>query len=131
MLVCDLDPRRMVSVRWDGRVAPCVPLNMPVEGPVSRVTGSVSMHVEPPVFGWLDRQPLREILDGEARRRFIAPFEQRMAADAHYREWGLLASGWGVVALADLDRVYGELEASLAANPFPPACAGCPKADGW
>jgi hypothetical protein len=54
-----------------------------------------------------------------------------MAADAHYREWGLLPSGWGVVGVADLDRAWAELERGLAASPFPPACAACPKAAGW
>jgi hypothetical protein len=53
-----------------------------------------------------------------------------MAADAHYREWGLTASGWGVVGLADLDRAYAGLERALAESPFPPACAACPKAAG-
>lgn len=131
MLVCDLDPRRSLSVRWDGRVAPCVSLNLPIRGPVPRATGAGVIEVEPPVLGWLSRESLRDILEGEAYGSFVDPFHRRMVADARYREWGLLASGWGVVALNDLDRVYGELEASLQASPFPDACSGCPKAHGW
>ncbi|MCG6926622.1 MAG: SPASM domain-containing protein, partial [Acidobacteria bacterium] len=131
MLVCDLDPRRVLSVRCDGRVAPCVPLNLPIAGPVPRATEGGLLEVEAPCLGHLADSSLREILDGEAYQGFVAPFEKRMAADARCREWGLLSSGWGVVALADLDRAYAKLESSLADNPFPGACAGCPKVHGW
>jgi MoaA/NifB/PqqE/SkfB family radical SAM enzyme len=130
-LVCDLDPRRILSVRWDGRVAPCVHLNLPVDGPLTRWTAEGRLELEPPVLGRLGEASLAEILAGDRYRGFAAPFERRMAADAHYREWGLLASGWGVVGVADLDRAWAELERGLAASPFPPACAACPKAAGW
>ena len=130
-LVCDLDPRRILSVRWDGRVAPCVHLNLPVDGPVTRWTADGPLELEPPVLGRLGEASLAEILAGERYRGFVAPFERRVAADAHYREWGLLPSGWGVVGVADLDRAWAELERGLAASPFPPACTGCPKASGW
>ena len=131
MLTCALDPRRVVSVRSDGQVAPCVMLNLPAAGRVPRCTVDGGFEVEAPVLGHLDSASLADVLDGDAYRSFVRPFERRMAADAHYREWGLTASGWGVVGLADLDRAYGELERSLADNPFPSACAGCPKKDGW
>jgi hypothetical protein len=87
--------------------------------------------VKTPTLGYLAASSLREILDSDAYRSFGAPFEKRLAADARFRKEGLLASGWGVVALADLDRAYAELESSLADTPFPAACARCPKADGW
>jgi MoaA/NifB/PqqE/SkfB family radical SAM enzyme len=131
MLVCDLDPRRILSVRWDGRVAPCVALNLPIEGPVPRAAEAGFIEVETPTLGYLAASSLREILDNDAYRSFVAPFEKRRAADARFRKEGLLASGWGVVALADLDRAYAELESSLADTPFPAACARCPKAEGW
>jgi MoaA/NifB/PqqE/SkfB family radical SAM enzyme len=131
MLVCDLDPRRILSVGWDGRVAPCVALNLPVEGPVPRATETGLVQVETPSLGHLAASSLCEILASDAYRSFVAPFEKRVAADARCREWGLLASGWGVVALADLDRMHAELESALAANPFPEACTGCPGVDGW
>ncbi len=130
-LVCDLDPRRILSVRWDGRVAPCVHLNLPIGGPVTRWTADGPLELEPPVLGRLGEARLAEILAGDRYRGFVAPFARRMAADAHYREWGLLPSGWGVVGVADLDRAWAELERALAASPFPTACAGCPKAAGW
>jgi len=75
--------------------------------------------------------PLSDILAGVARREFTAPLYRRCEADGRYREWGLVGSGWGVVALADLDREYGKLEQELMAHPFPPACRGCPKTEGW
>ncbi len=131
MLTCDLDPRRMASVRWDGVVAPCVHLNLPITGAIPRATVEGPIEIQPPVLGHLDHGSIGEILDGEARREFTAPLHARCAADQHYREWGLVASGWGVVGIADLDRAYGKLEDSLAQNPFPAACRGCPKTSGW
>jgi hypothetical protein len=74
---------------------------------------------------------LSEILDGRVRREFTAPLHARCGADEHYREWGLVASGWGIVGIADLDRAYEEMERELAQNPFPDACRGCPKTRGW
>ena len=131
MLTCALDPRSMVSLRWDGAVAPCVHLNLPISGPIPRVTQAGAGEVPPSPYGHLDDAPLSEILVGAARREFSAPLHRRCDADGRYREWGLLPSGWGVVALADLDRAYGELERDLEENPFPPQCRGCPKAVGW
>ena len=131
MLTCDLDPRRMISIRWDGRVAPCVMLNLPVDGPVPRVATGEAREVDAPVSGHLGEQRLSEILAGEGWNEWVEPFRQRMAADEDYRQWGLQASGWGVVGVRDLDRAWHKLERSLAANPFPRSCAGCPKADGW
>jgi MoaA/NifB/PqqE/SkfB family radical SAM enzyme len=131
MLTCDLDPTRITSVRWDGRVAPCVMLNLPVDGPLPRCTRGRCIEIEPPVLGHLQESTFGEILDAEPYRSFTAPFRARLAADAHYREWGLLPSGWGVVGIADLERAWGELERGLAGAPFPGACAGCPKAEGW
>jgi MoaA/NifB/PqqE/SkfB family radical SAM enzyme len=130
-LVCDLDPRRILSVRWDGRVAPCVHLNLPIDGRIARWTADGPLELEPPVLGRLGEAGLADILAGDAYREFVAPFERRMAADAHYRQWGLLPSGWGVVGVADLDRAWAELERGLAASPFPRACGGCPKVVGW
>jgi MoaA/NifB/PqqE/SkfB family radical SAM enzyme len=131
MLTCALDPRNMASIRWDGAVAPCVHLNLPISDSIPRMTSMGPVKMAPYRYGHLNDAPLSEILGGEARREFTAPFYRRCEADDRYREWGLLASGWGVVALADLDRAYDRLEGELAANPFPSSCRGCPKTEGW
>jgi MoaA/NifB/PqqE/SkfB family radical SAM enzyme len=131
MLTCALDPRRMASIRWDGVVAACVHLNLPIPDPIPRMTAMGPIRIRRQAFGHLDDAPLSEILSGEARREFTAPIYRRCEADDRYREWGLVGSGWGVVALADLDQAYEKLEQELAQNPFPPECRGCPKARGW
>jgi MoaA/NifB/PqqE/SkfB family radical SAM enzyme len=131
MLTCALDPRHMASVRWDGVVAPCIHLNLPISGSIPRMTSMGPVKIAPYRYGHLNDALLSEILGVAARREFTAPFYSRCEADDRYREWGLLASGWGVVALADLDRAYDKLEGELAAHPFPPSCRGCPKTEGW
>jgi MoaA/NifB/PqqE/SkfB family radical SAM enzyme len=131
MLTCALDPRRMASVRWDGVVAPCVQLSLPISGSIPRMTALGAIEISPYRYGHLDDMTLSEILTGEARSEFVAPLHRRFESDSRYREWGLMASSWGVVALADLDRAYAEFERELDENPFPPACRGCPKTEGW
>jgi MoaA/NifB/PqqE/SkfB family radical SAM enzyme len=131
MLACALDPRTILSVRWDGRMAPCVQLNLPIDGPIPRWTEHGTEQVDPPVLGYLDESTLPEVLAGPAFREFIAPLEKRYEADRRFRDCGLVASGWGVVGIRDLDQAYDELERRLAETPFPPACRGCPKVHGW
>jgi MoaA/NifB/PqqE/SkfB family radical SAM enzyme len=131
MLTCALDPRHMASVRWDGLVAPCVHLNLPVPGPIPRATETGVVEVPPYSYGHLDDAPLPEILNGVARQEFVAPLTRRCEADESFRERGLPASSWGAVALSDLDRAYDGLERELEQNPFPAACSGCPKVEGW
>lgn len=131
MLTCALDPRVMASVRWDGVVAPCVQLNLPISGPTPRMTENGIVEIPPYPYGHLDAAPLPVILAGAARQEFNAPLHRRCNANRRLLESVMMASGWGAVALADLDRSYGELERELAENPFPRPCYGCPKTEGW
>ena len=131
MLTCALDPRIMASVRWDGVVAPCIQLNLPISGPIPRMTEAGVTEIPSYLYGHLDDARFSEILAGAARREFTESLHRRCDADGRFRDRGLSAPGWGSVALADLDRDYGELERTLEANPFPRACRGCPKIEGW
>ena len=54
-----------------------------------------------------------------------------LAADCWFRDRSLVASGWGVVAVRELDAAFEVLEERLAETPLPAACRGCAKADGW
>jgi len=131
MLICALDPRVMANVRWDGVVSPCVHLSLPISGSIPRMTEKGEVEIPPQRFGHLDDASLSKILNGEACRSFAVPFERRCEADLRFREWGLVAPGWGIVALANIDRAYGELEQAFADHPFPAPCDGCFKAEGW
>jgi MoaA/NifB/PqqE/SkfB family radical SAM enzyme len=131
MLTCDLDPRFVVSVRWDGRVAPCVHLNLPVDGPIPRVTDRGGTTIEPFSFGCLSNGSLSEVLDGDAYRRFTEPLRMRCEADRRFRMRSSAGSSWGSVAIRALDAADRELERTLADNPFPSSCRGCHKVVGW
>lgn len=61
----------------------------------------------------------------------MEPLHRRCDADRHFRDRSHVASGWGVVALGELDAAFQELEFALAKEPLPPACRGCAKAEGW
>ena len=131
MLTCALDPRVMASVRWDGAVAPCVELNLPIAGPTPRMAEDGIVEIPPYRYGHLDEEPLSVILAGAARQQFTAPLRRRCDANSRFQDSALLVSGSGAVALADLDRAYGRLEQELLENPFPQPCRACPKTEGW
>ncbi len=131
MLTCDLDPRSIVSVRWDGRLAPCVMLNLPVEGPIPRVVDGEVIAIDCSATADLAEISLREYLESAGYRAFIEPLQRRVDADARYRECALGALGRGMAGLRDLDRAHDDLEAALAEHPFPRGCTGCPKSAGW
>lgn len=131
MVACALDPRVVASVGWDGRVGPCVQLTMPVDGPYQRWTESGPLDIEAPRFGHLDDAPLAAILAGGTRRDWVEPLHRRCDADHRFRDRSLVASGWGVVALDELDAAFEELDRALANEPLPAACRGCAKAEGW
>jgi MoaA/NifB/PqqE/SkfB family radical SAM enzyme len=128
-LVCAADPRRIVCVGWDGRVGPCVSLLLPVEGQILRWTEEGPVRVEPVVYGRLEESPLREILGGEAYRRFTSPFVERLAAEARFEREADPALG--PVALERLDGAARRRDEELATHPLPRECAGCCKALGW
>ena len=128
MLVCALDPRRIVFVGFDGRVGPCVNLLPPVEAAFRRWTEEGVAEVEPVAYGDLHDASLQEILASERARAFVAPFEARCEAE---RRFLAAQGGWGTAALERLERTAEERSEALARTPFPPSCAGCPKARGW
>lgn len=75
--VCAENPLRNLYVSVEGDVTPCVYLNPPVRGSLQRIfCGKV--HIMPKVtFGNLFEQPLAEIWDGEAYKRFRSTFAAR------------------------------------------------------
>jgi MoaA/NifB/PqqE/SkfB family radical SAM enzyme len=129
LLACALDPLRFVFVSWDGRVGPCVNLLLPVEGDWSRWNEDGEFRVEPFSYGRLRRHSLSQLLASSSRRRFTMPFKLRLAAEQRFVSSLTLDAGPG--ALKQLDEAEEKRRAALASHPFPEACTGCPKANGW
>lgn len=129
MVTCDLDPQRFAFVGFDGRVGPCVNLLLPVKGDIARLDENGRTTVEPVSYGRLPDSGLQKILASKQRKRFIRPFEKRLEAERRFLSAAYLQPGYGV--LDELDGEERARDAALAENPFPPACTGCAKADGW
>ncbi len=127
-LVCSLDPLRIAFVGWDGRVGPCVNLLLPVEGPIPRWSANGCTEVEALSYGRLDANGLADLLSSDIRTRFVAPWTRRLEAERRF-----LASvpELSFTGLRELDRADAIRTAALSANPFPDACAHCPKVHGW
>jgi MoaA/NifB/PqqE/SkfB family radical SAM enzyme len=128
IIACSLDPVRFAFVGWDGRVAPCVNLLLPGVGAIPRWTADGVVEVMPVWYGGLADSRLVDLLDSPTRRRFLAPFQARRAAERRFL--GTLAGGW-IGRLRQLEEADQSRSAALAANPFPAGCSACPKAQGW
>jgi hypothetical protein len=106
-----------------------VNLLLPLAGNIPRWTAEGPSAVEPVVYGTLADCTLREILDGDERRRFTAPFEARLAAEGRFRrEVGDLWSSHALTRFEEADRAREE---EVSRHPLPRQCAGCHKAMGW
>ena len=129
MLVCAANPLDIVFVCHDGRVVPCVCLGLPAAGPIPRVNATGTTAVSPYAYGHLASQSLAEILEGPVKATFVEPFAARLAAERRFL--ARVASSGGPDALRDLDDADHQRSADLARSPWPDACHGCPKTEGW
>lgn len=130
LLVCALDPTRFLFVACDGRVGPCVQLLLPIEGLIPRAGVGGVAEVEPERFGRLPADALPAILAGDARRRFVSPFEERLEAERAFLEEAA-GVGLGVAALERLRHADRDREEALRRAPLPAGCAGCHQSAGW
>ncbi|MBN2318620.1 MAG: hypothetical protein JXR49_06070 [Acidobacteria bacterium] len=129
VLTCALDPLRFAFLSWDGRIGPCVNLLLPIEGPIPRWSEAGETLIEPVCYGRLGEVRLSEVLSSESRRRFTAPFRERLNAEHSFLS--ALEPGAGARALRKLDEADAVRTAELASNSFPDACEACPKKLGW
>ena len=129
MLVCAANPLEMVFVCHDGRVVPCVCLGLPAAGPIRRVNATGMTVVPPCSYGSLASRSLAEILEGPDRAAFVEPFAARLAAERRFL--ARVSNSGGPDALRDLDEADHQRSAELARAPWPDACHGCPKTEGW
>lgn len=129
LLICALNPLRFAFIGWDGRVAPCVNLLLPVKGTLQRWNEEGEHQVEPFLYGRLQDAPLSELLVSSEFRRFNAPFTKRLAIEKQFVS--SLDLDAGANALRALNKADEQRTSGLSANPFPDACAACPKVQGW
>jgi MoaA/NifB/PqqE/SkfB family radical SAM enzyme len=129
VLTCALDPSRFVFVGWDGRVGPCVNLLLPIEGALPRWRENGECRVEPLFYGRLQEDGLSEMLASKARRRFTAPFRERLAAEKRFVSSLNLEPS--AAALRELSEADDKRTSALCSHPFPDACTACPKKKGW
>lgn len=129
MLVCALDPTRIIFIAADGRVGPCTHQVLPVAGPIPRAGFDGTTDIEPDVFGAVPKQTLEEVLGSPARSRFIRPLRERLMAERSFLSRGLV--GFGAADVAALEEADEERGRTLARAPLPPSCNRCHKKYGW
>jgi MoaA/NifB/PqqE/SkfB family radical SAM enzyme len=129
LLTCALNPLRLVFIGWNGRVAPCVNLGLPVHGAIPRWHKSGEVEIAPVSYGNLEARSLPELLQTSTCEEFTAPFVARLEAERRFLSG--LGDTFGLEALERLDRADEAREQALAMAPFPQACRACPKQVGW
>lgn len=129
VLACALNPIQFAFVSWAGSVGPCVNQMLPVAGSLPRVDYAGHHFVKPIRFGELKDESLVEILNGQARMEFIAPFQKRFRAERQFIS--SISTGDGIRALHRLEQADELRTNLLEENTFPDACLGCHKKEGW
>jgi len=114
-VVCDEDPLNNIYISFDGRVAPCVYLNLPVEEFPRFFCGKKHL-MKRFYFGDIREEDLPAVLEKKAYKDFRGSFLRRAA---FLRE----ALTFDLRALRDLRRILEE-------NPLPDPCRTCYKAYG-
>lgn len=120
---CEARPLEELHVTWEGLVAPCVYLTLPVAGDVIfRVYEGVRYPVPKTHFGDLRVSSLLEIWEQEDYRQFREPFAKRSAACG-----GVPFGPSGDGGFRELD---GPAFDAVTRYSLPDVCRGCYKAMG-
>jgi len=125
MIMCEMDPLRIVFISFDGCVSPCVYLNLPKRGFIPRIFRGTLNSVQRVCFGSIAEHDFMEIWNSEAYRDFRGFFARRMAVRRETFDF--------IDAFPSKDAMtamFEKQESNLRENPLPAVCQTCYKAYG-
>jgi MoaA/NifB/PqqE/SkfB family radical SAM enzyme len=122
-IMCEMNPLRIVFISFDGCVSPCVYLNMPKRGSISRIFCGIRDSVQRACFGSIAEKDFMEIWKSEDYSNFRGFYAKRMAV---YREAFNFIGAFQ--SKNDTAAVFEKLEVMLRTNPLPSSCQTCYKA---
>jgi MoaA/NifB/PqqE/SkfB family radical SAM enzyme len=125
--MCELDPLRILFISSDGRVSPCVYLNLPIDGMIPRIFCGSEIKVPQLSFGDINNQDLIEIWDSREYREFRGKFIKR--AEILVRAYKDI--DFDLFRTLDIiKRAEREVKESIEIHPLPYVCSTCYKAYG-
>jgi MoaA/NifB/PqqE/SkfB family radical SAM enzyme len=126
-IMCELDPLRILFISSDGRVSPCVYLNLPIDGMIPRIFCGSEIKVPQLSFGDINNQDLIEIWDSREYREFRGKFIKR--AEILVRAYKDI--DFDLFRTLDImKRAEREVKESIEIHPLPYVCSTCYKAYG-
>ena len=123
LIMCEMNPLKIVFLSHDGCVSPCVYLNLSKKGWIPRIFCGNYQGIQKQCFGYVGEDDFVEIWERKEYKNFREPYVRRMAFNK--RAFDVIADVQSSKAAMD---ELEKLEAVLRDNPLPAVCSTCYKA---
>lgn len=122
VIMCEMNPLKIISLSYDGCVSPCIYLNLPKKGLIPRIFCGRYHEVEKTCFGNIRSDNFIEIWERRAYEEFRASYVKRITLNA--QAFNVIGEAQSSnAAMNELDH----LEAKLREYPLPSVCRTCYK----
>ena len=123
LLMCEMNPLKIVFMSHDGCVSPCVYVNLPKKGLIPRLFCGMHHEIDRQCFGNIGEDDFLHIWEGKEYKKFRDSYVRRMALNKSVFDiLGDVQSARN--AMAELEK----LEGVLREIPLPTVCRTCYKA---
>ncbi|MEW6570693.1 MAG: radical SAM/SPASM domain-containing protein [Nitrospirota bacterium] len=124
VIMCEMNPLKIVFISFDGCVSPCVYLTLTKQGSIPRIFCGSRYEIERLCFGSIPGKDFMEIWGSGSYRIFRRAYHNRLhLIRKTYRDIGF---EWG--ALNKIEDVEKSVASALPENPLPEVCRTCYKA---
>ncbi|GAB4412609.1 MAG: radical SAM protein [Thermodesulfovibrionales bacterium] len=121
VLMCELNPLRIVFFSHDGCVSPCVYLNQTKKGSIQRIFCGSHYEIQRLCFGSIVERDFMEVWDSNDYKGFRMAYENRIK---------LLSKGYigPIFETGEVEKIQEDIKELLPENPLPYECRTCYKA---
>lgn len=124
VVMCEMNPLRIVFISFDGCVSPCVYLNLTKQGSIPRIFCGSRYEIERMSFGSIPGKDFMEIWESGAYKNFRKAYHGRL--NLIRKTYGDIEFGIG--ALNKIKDIEKSVTSALSGNPLPEVCRTCYKA---
>lgn len=123
VLMCELNPLKIVFFSHDGCVSPCVYLNQTKRGPIQRIFCDSHYEIQRLCFGSIVERDFMEVWDSKDYKGFRMAYENRIK---------LLSKDYicPIFETREMERIGKDTKELLSETPLPYVCKTCYKAYG-
>jgi MoaA/NifB/PqqE/SkfB family radical SAM enzyme len=123
LLMCEMNPLKIIFISHDGCVSPCVYVNLPKKGSIPRIFCSDYYEIQRQCFGNVEKDDFVKIWEQKEYDNFRGSYIRRIAFNKSAFDviGNMQSSEHAMVGLE-------KLEAALRENPLPTICRTCYKA---